>query len=461
MKEIYEYFINENAYGDFNDSAAVQRFSEALKCKTVSENPEEGAFERIHGIIKTGFPNVMASGNFELVRNSVLITIPGLNPDLKPALFMSHLDVVPVVEGTEQNWTYAPFSGEVADGYIWGRGSADIKEQVFGTLEAAEYLLSKGFKPERTIFLAFGDDEETYNEGSRMMADLLESRGVELEFLLDEGGGRIQDGASFGAPGLAVSCISLMEKGYADLELTVESKGGHSSRPFGGTSLGILSEAIAAICSNPFPTEACSLLQRAFEELKNDITEEPLRSIMNAEIVDTSALAEYCASTPELFPFTTTTIAPTMIEGGSQACNVMPQNMRAVINFRLAEGYTPEMVMEHCRNAVKDERVNLRFIQSNPPSIVSESHSFGYERLVNSLNRFYNDVRFVPLASTGATDARSFEQICNVCLRCSPFIIPEEDLAGVHGTNERLSIRSYIQGIRVLIDLMEKAAHES
>ena len=455
MKEIYEYFINENAYPDFDADAAVKRLSEAVQCITISENPADGAFEKIHGIIKTGFPNVMASGNFELVRNSVLITIPGTNPKLKPALFMSHLDVVPVVDGTEQDWNYGPFSGEIAEGYIWGRGTEDIKQQVFGTLEAAEYLLSRGFKPERTIYLAFGDDEETFNQGSRMMAELLKARGVELEFLLDEGGGKLHDAACFGAPGLAVSDIALMEKGYADLELSVESKGGHSSKPFGGTSLGILSEAIAAICKNPFPTEMSSLLMRAFEELKDDITEEPLKSIFKT---DKSKLAQYCASTPELFPFTTTTIAPTMIEGGSRACNVMPQNMRAVINFRIAEGYTPEMVLEHCRDAVKDERVKMRFLQSNPPSIVSDANSFGYEKLVESLGRFYGNVKFIPQATAGATDARSYEEICNVCLRCSPFIIPEEDIGGVHGTNERISIRSYIQGIRVLIDLMEKTS---
>ena len=106
MKEIYEYFINENAYPDFDADAAVKRLSEAVQCITISENPADGAFEKIHGIIKTGFPNVMASGNFELVRNSVLITIPGTNPKLKPALFMSHLDVVPVVDGTEQDCSH-------------------------------------------------------------------------------------------------------------------------------------------------------------------------------------------------------------------------------------------------------------------------------------------------------------------------------------------------------------------
>ena len=158
---------------------------------------------------------------------------------------------------------------------------------------------------------------------------------------------------------------------------------------------------------------------------------------------------------PELFPYVATTVAPTMIEGGSQAANVLPQNMRAVINFRLAAGDTPEALMARCREAVRDERVKLRFLQANPPSAISEADSFGYAALLASLGRFYEGLRFIPLASAGATDARRYEQICPVCLRCSPFFVPEEDEGGVHGTNERLLIRSYLQGIRVLIDLME------
>ena len=455
MKSIFEYFINEELYEDLDSGSAVKRLSEAVKCKTVTENFPEGSFEKIHGIIKSGFPNVMSSGNFELVRNAVLITIPGSDPSLKGALFMSHLDVVPVVDGTEDDWVHGPFSGDVSDGYIWGRGTEDIKQQVFGTLEAAEYLLSHGFKPKRTLYLAFGDDEETFNEGSKMISDLLKSRGVTLEFLLDEGGGKFHDAACFGAPGVMVSDISLMEKGYADLELTVESSGGHSSRPFGGTSLEILARAITSICNNPFPHKMSPPLAGAFEILNSSITDNTVRSIIDSDGIDSEALAQYCFNNPELFAFTTTTIAPTVIEGGSRACNVMPQNMRAVINFRLSEECTPDMVMKHCKCAVDDERVGLRFLQSNPPSKVSPSISFGYEKLTQALSRYYKDVVIIPFATAGATDARSYEQICDVCLRFSPFIIPNEDLAGVHGTNERISIRSYIHGIRLLIDFME------
>ena len=170
------------------------------------------------------------------------------------------------------------------------------------------------------------------------------------------------------------------------------------------------------------------------------------------------AIAEICASRPETFPFVTTTIAPTMIEGGSSACNVLPQNMRAVINFRLNQGESTESVMTHCRSAVKDPRVRMRYLQANNPSHAARSDSIGYRMLTEVLHAFFPEVLFIPAIMVGATDAYCYERICDCCLRCSPFLTDAaEAQTGVHGTNERIPLRSYAQGIRVLIRLMELA----
>ena len=159
-----------------------------------------------------------------------------------------------------------------------------------------------------------------------------------------------------------------------------------------------------------------------------------------------------------LFPFVITTIAPTVIQGSSRACNVMPQDMQAVINLRLADGDTVENVMAHCRAAVQDPTVELRYQQANDPSATARRDGYGYRTVVDSMQRYYPDVVFVPSMTVGATDAHQYEQICDTCLRCSPFMAePEEAASGVHGTNERILVRAYLQGIRVLIDLMEHA----
>ena len=462
MNGVFDYFAAENLYPDLDLDGAVERLSGAIRCRTVNFSDHSltdfTEFDRLQELMRESFPSVMRYGQFELIGHAVLITIPGSDPSLLPCLYMSHQDVVPVVSGTERDWRFDAFSGAVEGGYIWGRGTLDIKEMVFGILEAAEYLLSRGKGFRRTAYLAFGDDEETLNLGALAIAETLAGRGVRLEFVLDEGGGIIEDGAPFGAPGTLISMIDLMEKGYADLELTTESEGGHSSRPYGGSSLEHLARAIAAVCEHPFPARMPEPLIASFEALAPFITEEPLRSLVRDVRGNADAIAAFCLRRRETFPYVTTTIAPTMIEGGSAACNVLPQNMRAVINFRLNQGETTGSVLAHCRSVIDNDRVSLRFLQANDPSAIARSDGYGYRKLTKALSPFYPDVVFIPSLTAGATDAHQYERICDTCLRCSPFMAEaEEARTGVHGTNERLPVRSYAQGIRVLIRLMELA----
>ncbi len=456
MKDISDFFAHEGDYGDIDISAAAERLSQAVRCVTVNDGLDYSGFDKLQALIRDSFPRLMAASDFELIGHSLLITLPGADPALRPALFMSHQDVVPVVEGTEKDWSWPPFSGTIDGGYIWGRGTLDIKQQVMGVLEAAEYLLAHGKRFGRTVYFAFGEDEETYNLGAKAISDTLKARGVTLEFVLDEGGGMIKTGESWGAPDIFVSEIAVMEKGYADLELSVKSAGGHSSRPFGGSSLGRLSQAIADITRSPFPAELSPVLRSSFLALEPYITQEPLRSLVLDMDKDPEALAQYCMTVPQLFPQVTTTIAPTVIRGSSSACNVLPQNMEAVINFRIAQSHTAAEVMEHCAAAVSDSGLSLRFLQSNDPSAQADTQGFGYAVLTRAMCRYFDGVVFVPAMTVGATDARRYEQICACCLRFSPFMANAEDAErGVHGTDERISLRAYVQGIRALIHMME------
>ena len=151
MESIFDLFTNEGAYAELDGAGAVERLARAIRFETRSETPAPGAFEGLHAHIRESYPHILAAGSFELFRNAVLITVPGTDPSLKPALFMSHLDVVPVVPGTEGDWLHGPFSGDTADGYVWGRGAQDVKQQVFGCLEALEYLLARGFAPRSVV----------------------------------------------------------------------------------------------------------------------------------------------------------------------------------------------------------------------------------------------------------------------------------------------------------------------
>ena len=161
---------------------------------------------------------------------------------------------MPVIPGTEGDWKQPPFEGLVSDGFIWGRGTLDNKVNIIGLLEAAENMLAQGIKPARTIFFAFGHDEEQGGiDGALEIAKLLEKRGVEAEFLVDEGG-LVTQGVVPGIDG-QMAIIAPAEKGIVTLQLKVVGDGGHSSMPPKQTSIGILAAGIAALEANQFDTD--------------------------------------------------------------------------------------------------------------------------------------------------------------------------------------------------------------
>lgn len=101
---------------------------------------------------------------------------------------MAHQDMVPIAPGTEKAWTVDPFAGEIRDGFVWGRGTLDNKSNLFAQMEAIELLVASGFQPRQTVYLVMGDDEEVSGlRGAQPIAELLKSRNVRLDWVLDEG----------------------------------------------------------------------------------------------------------------------------------------------------------------------------------------------------------------------------------------------------------------------------------
>ena len=143
---------------------------------------------RLHAFLKEAFPHVHAILTREVVNGyALLYAWPGEDSTLRPIVLMAHQDVVPIAPGSESQWHAGPFSGEIKDGYIWGRGAGDDKGNLMSILEAVESLAAAGFKPRRTIYLAFGHDEEIAGtEGAKAIASIFKSRGVGPELVLEE-----------------------------------------------------------------------------------------------------------------------------------------------------------------------------------------------------------------------------------------------------------------------------------
>ena len=152
-------------------TAAAERLAGSLRFPTISSEDSAAfdaqPFRALHAYLQAAFPRVHSQLRRETVgTHSLLYTWSGSQPSLDPIALIGHLDVVPVEPGTRDTWQEDPFGGRISDEFIWGRGAIDNKSAVLGTLEAVEMLLSEGFRPARTVYLAYGHDEEVGGVGA-------------------------------------------------------------------------------------------------------------------------------------------------------------------------------------------------------------------------------------------------------------------------------------------------------
>src|SRR5215472_16179213 len=200
----------------------------------------------------------------------------------------------------------------------------DDKVTVFGVLEAVEAMLAQNFQPKRTVYLAFGQDEEIGGlQGAALMGQLLKARGVEIEFLQDEGG-LITKGM---VPGVSppVAVIGTSEKGYLSLVLSVEMEGGHS----------------------PMPPHLHGPVGQ-FLDYAAGSASFPLNSVFKNMWLFAPIVQQVLASSPDTNALLRTTAAPTIFRAGAKD-NIMPSRAEAVVNFRILPGDSIASVTEHVR----------------------------------------------------------------------------------------------------------------
>jgi carboxypeptidase PM20D1 len=442
--------------------AAAGRLAKAVTFKTISyQDPTEfnGAeFEGLHAFLEDAFPRVHATLKREVVSQwSLLYTWPGTDDSLKPAVLMAHLDVVPVVPGTETDWEHDAFSGDIADGYIWGRGTMDDKGSVLAILEAVEKSLAEGAAPKRTLFLAFGHDEEVGGAlGCQSIVDLMQERGIDLEFVLDEGGA-IVTGAM---PGIEapVATIGLAEKGYMTVKLVVNVDGGHSSQPPPETAIGIMSEAIARLQDHQMPGGIEGLSADMLAHIGPEMPFGMRIAVGNLWLFS-PLLEQQFAASPVMNAFLRTTTAPTIIQGGTKE-NVLPPKVTAIVNFRLLPGDTRDDVIDHIRQVVADDRVAIEpfMEQAEEASKVSPSSGPVFEMLERTVREVSPGTVVTPYLVIGATDSRKYQVICDNVYRFLPMPIHSDDLKRMHGTNERIAVDSYATMLQFYHRLIQNAA---
>jgi carboxypeptidase PM20D1 len=444
-----------------DENAAAQRLAAAVRLRTISFDGRDaasaGEFRKLHALLEKSFPRAHAVLKREAVNElSLLYTWPGSDAAARPIMLMAHQDVVPIAPGTERDWQADPFAGEIRDGFVWGRGAWDDKANLFAIFEAIETLAAAGFRPRQTLYIASGHDEEVGGEqGARAIAALLQSRGVRLDFVVDEGL-LITEGILKGLDRPA-ALIGIAEKGYLTLALAAKARPGHSSMPPPETAIGMLSAALARLEDRQMPAAIRGVAAEMFDTIAPEMG--GLNRVLLSNLwlfgpVVKSQL-EKGASTNAMLR---TTTALTVVQGGNKE-NVLPGRAEALVNFRILPGDTGDGVTAHVKATVANEAISVaRSGHANEPTPISPSAAPSYRLINRTIRELFPGTVVAPGLMIAATDSRHMAPIADAIYRFSPVRAKSEDLPRFHGTNERISIANHAELIRFYHRLLLNAA---
>lgn len=450
-----------------DEAAVAERLAQAVRLPTVSSATDAqlnaDQFRALHALLQKQFPRVHASLKRELVNDlSLLYTWEGSDPKANAIVLLAHQDVVPIAPGTEGDWQQPPFAGLVKDGYVWGRGSWDDKGNLLAQLEAVEQLLAEGYRPPRTVYLAYGADEEVGgHRGAARIAALLKSRGVQADFVLDEGL-LVLDGVM---PGLKqpAALIGVAEKGYLSVRLSVSTAPGHSSMPPrpGSSAIALLSAGLDRLEHAQMPAGIRGVAGEMFDVLGPEMGGFSRVALTNLWLFGplVQRQLEGGASTNAMLR---TTTALTMLQAGNKD-NVLPGRAEATVNFRILPGDTKEGVLQHMRNQVSQAAPQDRFELFALPGAVEASKvaptdSAQYRALQQTIREVFPDALVAPGLMVAGTDSIHYGAISDHVFKFSPIRANAEDLKRFHGTNERLSVQNYAEAIRFYHRLIPQVA---
>ncbi|XP_007077201.1 N-fatty-acyl-amino acid synthase/hydrolase PM20D1 [Panthera tigris] len=433
----------------------------AIHIPTVSFGPKEintTALAEFGEYIRSVFPTVFKTSvvQHEVIGEySHLFTVQGSDPSLQPYMLLAHSDVVPA---PDEGWEVPPFSGLERDGFIHGRGTLDNKNSVMAILQALELLLLRNYIPRRSFFIALGHDEEiSGHDGAQKISALLQARGVQLAFIVDEGN-FILDGF---IPNLKkpFAIIAVTEKGAINLMLQVNMTPGHSSAPPKETSIGILAAAVSRLEQTPMPNMFGSgLLKMTLQELAHEFPFPTNIILSNLWLFGplVSRLIERNYITNALVR---TTTALTMFNAGVKV-NVIPPVAQAIINFRVDPAQTVQEVLELVKNIVADNRVQFHVLSAIDPLPVSPSdhQALGYQLLRQTIRSVFPEVNIVaPGVCIGNTDSRHYTNLTTSIYRFNPLYLNPQSFQSIHGINEKISVRAYETQVKFIFEFIQNA----
>lgn len=438
---------------DQRDAVAVERFRALVRIPTVSradrDAEDRDAFARFRDELAAEYPRAHDALECERVGgDSLLFRWPGTGMGL-PSMLLAHHDVVPA---DEPGWRHAPFSAELDDDRIWGRGTLDDKGMLAAVFEAIERLLEAGVTPDADVYVFSGADEETTGSGAAAAVALLVERGIRPGLVLDEGGAVAADAF----PGLTgeVAYVGVAEKGMARIRLTVAKPGGHAATPVRNGATTTLARAILRLEARPAParlSEPVAAMMRAIAPRARGLQRRMFAHPARYRAVLTRVLARRGGEAAALVR---TTRAVTRLSG-SAADNVIAERATGVVNARIAVDSSLDRTVAEIRRAVGDE-VDVELLAGDEPSPVSPSEGPEWERLAATIAEVFPGVVIAPYVMLQASDSRHFARIGDTVYRFLPFDLTAADRGALHAINESIRVDTWLRGVRFFEALLRR-----
>jgi len=371
-----------------------------------------------------------------------------------PVLFIGHLDVV---EALRQDWSSDPFRFTEIDGYFYGRGTTDMKNEDADLVSNLIRLRQEKFLPERDIIVALTENEEggDANGIQWLLANRRDLINAEYCINPDGGGGIIKNGREI------IMTIQTSEKVYADFTLETHNKGGHSSLPVKDNAIYKMAEALIRLSRYDFPLDL-NETSRMFFERSAQIETGQVKSDMlavSALPVDTAAANRLAKSYPQYNSQMRTTCVATMINGG-HANNALPQTVTSNINCRLLPDDNIEHVTTVLKNIINDPQIELINTYAANPGPMSPLRKDVLDAVDNLTASMWQGVVVTPVMATGATDGK-FLRSAGIPVYGVSGMFGDVDDVRAHGRDERMGVREFFNGVEFMYRLMKRLSSGS
>jgi acetylornithine deacetylase/succinyl-diaminopimelate desuccinylase-like protein len=367
---------------------------------------------------------------------------------LPPVLFIGHLDVV---EALPQDWSFDPFIFRETDGYFYGRGATDMKNEDAELVANLIRLRKEGFLPDRDIIVALTEDEE--GGPANGIQWLIENRRdlINAEYCInpDGGGGSIKDGRKI------IMSIQTSEKVYADFTLEVHNKGGHSSLPVKDNAIYHLSEALTRIAHYEFPLDMNETSRMFFERSAQQETGQIKADMLAvAKIPTDTAAANRLANASAYYnSIMRTTCVATIVSGG-HANNALPQTAKANVNCRLMPDDKAINVFTTLKKIIDDPQVELTTSYAAVPGPLSPIRKDVLESVDQITASMWPGVVVTPVMSTGATDGK-WLRAAGIPVYGVSGMFGDVDDVRAHGRDERIGVKEFYEGVEFMYTLMK------